>query len=204
MYPRRPRHVASERGRVATCCDRGRGRAHGHKRQIEDTHEHGRNKLRPSRRHIPNRATTACGRELSRPNRTRFGASALVGQDPDKAEAAVAVAVGRVVAAPVGRSAEDRVAAPASAALHPARTRGRTFRIGPVVQRPVPVTAPLPHISDHVIETPGVRKPRPDRMRLQAGVVSVSGIGAVHRVPPVVVVDRHPRPACVLPLRLRR
>ena len=53
---------------VATCYDRGRGRTHGYRRQIEDACRRGPNKLRPSRRHTPIRTMmTACGKMLPHP-----------------------------------------------------------------------------------------------------------------------------------------
>lgn len=116
---------------VATCYDRGRGRTHGHRRQYEDACKRGPNKLRPSHQCTTHIALPciACGGALPRPGRTRFGTSALVGQDPDKAEADSVATEGRVHVVSVGRGTVVGTDVPAAATYNPTQTRGRTHRI---------------------------------------------------------------------------
>src|SRR6266576_2442312 len=51
------------------------------------------------------------------------------------------------------------VPSPAADDLHPNRVRGRTLRIGcePARVWTIPILAPFPHISFHVIQSPGIR-----------------------------------------------
>ena len=75
------------------------------------------------------------------------------------AEAAVVVAVRRRAVVAKRRPAAARRADPTPAPYHAVRTRrsiDRTVQARDVIR--VPVEAPFPHVSVHVVETPGVRR----------------------------------------------
>ena len=79
--------------------------------------------------------------------------------EQDNTEPVVAVAVGRGVAVAVSRPAKLRVVAPTATAYHPVGARFGAFGVrhgGTAKIFLPPVQAPLPHISVHVIESPGV------------------------------------------------
>src|SRR5262249_44947366 len=66
--------------------------------------------------------------------------------------------------------------------------------------RPVLVRTPLPHVPQHVVQTPTVRPLLPHRVRLGIAIPLVPG-----DLRQVLAIPRHPRPgpAGILPLRLR-
>ena len=121
------------------------------------------------------------------------------------------------------RPAAIAVVIPTAAADIAVRARWRTLWINHTACRvgPIPVPAPLPHVPVHVIQTPRIRLIAPHRRRpgqrrnRRVGNVDVPG-GRVILV--VIIKVRHPsvegaaimkrccrpRPARILPLRLRR
>lgn len=96
----------------------------------------------------------------------------------DKPETEIAVCVQRVAAA-ARRTAVRRRIVPTAATDDTIRSRRRALRIndGPARIRPIPVLAPLPHISMHIHQSPGVGQLLADR---------VGSAAAVGRVPRVV------------------
>src|SRR5439155_20559450 len=82
-------------------------------------------------------------------------------QDPEADEA---VPDARVDAA-VRRPADPGGAAPVTAADHAGRARNSPLRIdhAPGGIRPIPVLTPLPHVPNHVIQSPPVRGIAPNR-----------------------------------------
>src|SRR5262245_34941642 len=97
-------------------------------------------------------------------------------------------------APPLGRAAEA-----GAAEVAPAAKRVIGLATGPVVA-PEPVLTPLPDIAEHVLQPPDVGLLLTDRMRLSVRILTVP------RHLPCVAMPRRstPRPAAILPLRLRR
>ena len=76
----------------------------------------------------------------------------------DQPKANEVVAVGGIIVEAVRRPAIPAVGAPAAPTKHPKRPRSRTggIRLGKGGITAIPIAAPLPYISVHVIQTPGV------------------------------------------------
>src|SRR5207247_1028306 len=74
-----------------------------------------------------------------------------------------------------------------------------------VVIRIVPIPAPLPDIPVHIVEAPGIRTLLTHWMGLVVRVGGVPGeLAQECRIVTEAVSGRAPRPAGILPLRLRR
>ena len=75
-------------------------------------------------------------------------------------EPKVVAAIARRVAATVGNATVGSTAAPATAPKHAVGPRRRTYRIVGIVTHirvSIPVFAPLPYITRHVIDTQSIR-----------------------------------------------
>jgi hypothetical protein len=92
----------------------------------------------------------------------------------------VIAAIVRRAAAAKRRPAEAGSVEPTAAPMHAVRARGRACRIHCRTTHilPIPVLHPLPDITIHVIEPPGVRLKLPYRVRLPFSIPVIPGIAS--------------------------